>query len=129
MFRESLSEKLKKIFQIKAVSFDQPSEAKEQQVIFVSVESAISQVTKGRAVVRVSGGFSVFVNSDKLPFGYFNKRIEQASFEDTADLFFYNIDQNQKYFGNLVERRVSFIYFYDSQYDPAAGEISSINFT
>jgi hypothetical protein len=128
MFKKEMKAKLQRIFGIEKVTFEAPSEAKEQEAIFVEVENSKASVTKGRATAKVTGRLAIFSNSDKLPFGLINKRINSASPEDTAEFFFYNIDQNEKYYGNLVERQVSFVYLYSGQYDPSAGEISSVTF-
>jgi hypothetical protein len=127
MFRKSMKAKLQRIFDMPKVSFESPSEAKEQETIFVEIEKSKASVTNGRAIAKVTGKLAIFANSDKLPFGFINKRINSADNSDTAEFFFYNIDQNEKYYGNLVERQVSFVYFYNDQYDPDAGEIDSVN--
>ena len=130
MFEKSLKEKLGRIFGFDKVSYDFPDDdSKEQEGMFIKVDKAISSVTHGWAKVRAIGSFTVFANSQKMPFGFFNKRIHQANTEDTIDLFFYNIDQNEKYFGNLVGRTCSFVYFYKTQYDPNAGHITSLSLT
>lgn len=118
-----------RIFGIPKVSFDFPSESKEQDTIFINISQVISRVTAGVEACRAMGSLSVFANSDKLPFGFFNKKINSADLADTIDLFFYNIDQNAGYYGNLVERKCDFTYFYRDQYDPDHGEITSIVFS
>lgn len=130
MFEKELKAKLKKIFGFEKVTYSEPSdEEKEQEYVFVKIEKSTTSVNNGEAKGRAVGSFSVFCNSEKMPFGFFNKRIHQADPADTIDLFFYNIDQNVKYFGNLVERTVSFVYFYKMQYDPNAGEINELTLT
>lgn len=126
MFEKALAEKLQKIFPLSKVRFDEPSEAKEQEGIFVTVESSVSKITEKKARAKATGYLSIFANSEKLPFGFFNKRIS-AMGSDAKEIFFYNIDQNAKYFGNLVERRCYFVYFFETQFDPDTGLISSIN--
>ncbi len=128
MFKKTLSDKLIKVFGLPKVSYDSPGEAKEQEVIFVTVNKAHSIVNYGKVKMRVEGFTSVFAQSDKLPFGFFLKKI-QAMPEDCLDIFFYNVDKNEKYYGNLVERQCSFIYMYEGDYDPDAGEMTSVNLT
>lgn len=128
MFRKSLSESLGRIFGIDKVSFDLPAEdAQEQEGLFVKVDKVVSRIDKGVAVARVSGSFAVFAQQAKMPFGYFSKRIAAASQEDTTSFFFYNLEQNERYYVNLVERSCSFIYFWRGQYDPDAGQITEVN--
>lgn len=129
MFRAEIKTKLANIFGLPKVTFDAPSEAKEQEGVFVTIENAESRVTYGRAIAKVTGSISIFAVQDKLPFGFLNKKINSANVTDTANFFFYNIDQNEKYFGNLVERKAAFVYFYNAQYDPDAGVMDEVNLT
>jgi hypothetical protein len=66
-----------------------------------------------------------------MPFGYFNKRIQQADHSLTKNLFFFDIDLNPlnspARLVNILERRVRFVYLYKAQYDPAHGELTSLN--
>lgn len=126
MFEAELKEKLQRIFGVRKATYEQPSEAKEQEVIFISIETATSKVTQGLGVAMAQGSFSIFASSEKMPFGYINKRINLAANSDTKDFVFYNIDENQKYFGNLVERKSSFTFFYRGDYDPNQGDLTSI---
>lgn len=130
MFEKSLAEKLGRIFGLNRVSYEAPKdETREQECIFIKVDKAMSSIREGVQKARAQGSIVMYVNSEKMPFGFINKKIQQARSEDTKDLFFYNIDQNQKYYGNLVERSSDFVYFHSAQYDPNQGEINSIEFT
>jgi hypothetical protein len=128
MFEKELKDRLGRIFQLKRVTFDLPSEDREQEVLFIKVDRSASSIRFEEAIFRVYGSFSVFANSEKMPFGYINKKIRAAHPQDITDFFFYDIDENEKYFGNLVERRCSFIFLYKTEYDPESGEISQVNF-
>jgi hypothetical protein len=129
MFKTQIHDKLLNIFNVKKVTFELPSEAKEQECIFIHVDSAVSKVTNGRAIAKVQGTLSIFANGEKLPFGFFHKKINSANIDDSANFFFYNMDVNVTYFGNLIERKASFVYFYNEQYDPNNGEINELNFS
>jgi hypothetical protein len=128
MFKTELKTKLSNIFGLKRVTFDFPGEAKEQDILFINIDSVISSAGSGKAKAKVKGELSIFADTEKLPFGFFNKKINLALNADTIDLFFYEFDQNGEYFGNLVERKVKFVYFYNKQYDPDQGLITSITF-
>lgn len=128
MFEKKLKNKFEKIFGMRA-TYDLPSEGKEQERIFISIESSRNKVTHGSESAKVQGVISIFGNSDKLNFGYITKCINNADFKDTSDLFFYNIENNSRYYGNLVERRAGFIYLYKGDYDPNQGEIREIDYT
>lgn len=128
MFEASLSDKLKRIFDLDKVTYASPSESQEQECIFIEIESAKNQIKDKRQVSRVLGKIRVFASSDKLPYGYFSKKIQAANTSDTRELFFYEIEENHGTFQNICERSLSFVYFYDSQYDPEQGTITSIEF-
>lgn len=127
MFEKTLTEKLQRIFDLKKVTFDHPSESQEQEGIFVAVESAKCKVIDARQIARVTGTLHIFASADKLPFGYFSKKIAAADPADTKDLFFYNFEEHAGTFLNIAERKLGFVYLYDSQFDPAIGDLSSIN--
>lgn len=128
MFEKSLKDKLKAIFDFDKVTFDLASVSKEQEGIFINVEKALSVIKEKRQYCRVNGKLSVFANADKLPYGYFAKKIQEADLDLTHDLFFFDLEENAGQFQNIVERSLSFIYFYNSQYDPAVGIINEVNF-
>lgn len=125
MFEDVLAEIFKKTFDFSKVRYDQPGESQEQGTLFVEVESSRNRVRDGQMFCRVQGKASAFSPSDKLPFGYFTQRIEQHQ-EDTKDIYFFDIEENTRVFGNIVQRGFSFVYFFRSQYDPALGTLNSI---
>ncbi|AEG42317.1 hypothetical protein BdPhPhi1402_gp20 [Bdellovibrio phage phi1402] len=133
MFEKSLQDKFKKLFGFKKVTYDQPSqETKEQEVLFVQVESAPVRFKDGSAHIKVTGRALVYAQAGKLPFGFFSKAIEQANFTDstlTKDLHFEDLEANAKYFQNLVMRTFNFTYFFSAQYDPDHGQITSVTFS
>ena len=129
MFEKQLESKFLKIFNCKKVSFDQPGESREQEVLFVEIEVAKNIVKDGQVVSKISGSASMFGNNDKLTFGYFSKRIAKSDPADTKALFFYDIESNTKRYQNIVQRGFSFIYFFNSQFDPETGSIDSVTFT
>jgi len=127
VFRNTLKELLKDIFEIPKVSYDLPGESKEQGCIFVSIDSAQNSVKKGKECSIVRGSISIYSNGDKLPFGFFSKKINQAQPALTQGLFFYNMDENNKIFQNIVERKCNFIFLYSNEYDPEGGSLTSLD--
>ncbi len=127
MFKAELSSRLKTIFGLPKVTFDRPGESMEQEVIWVEVDSCRSWVRPPKQVARVTGKIRVFGNSDKLPYGYFSKRINAADPALTKDIFFYDFEENAETFRNICERSMSFHYLYEGEYDPAIGEINEVN--
>ena len=125
MFEKALQEKLEAIFEIEKVTFDMPGETREQDCLFVQIENTKSLVRDGSVHARVTGKGFLFAPAGRLPFGYFAKCI--ASHPDLSkQIFFFDIEENTRLYENIVQRSFSFVYFFDSQYDPAVGTITSI---
>lgn len=127
MFESSLRESFKSIFEVKKVSFDQPSDSREQECIFIDIESSKNSIKDGRTVSMVTGNAFMFGNADKLPFGFFSKKIKEASQSLTSPFFFFDLELNTKQYKNIIQRSFGFVYFFDSQYDPETGSITSID--
>lgn len=124
--QSSLEALFKKIFDFKDVSFSAPGEAREQEKLFVEVELCRTRILDKREISRVQGKASVFVNGDKVPFGYFAKCIANHP-DETKDLFFSDIEENQRLYENIVQRGFSFVYLFDSQYDPDLGTLNQVD--
>ena len=129
MFEKELESKFRQIFSVKKVTFNAPGESMEQNCLFIEVENPRCTIKNGSARARVSGSAFLFGENDKLPFGFFAKAIKEADTSLTKDLFFYEIEANNSTYLNLVKRSFSFIYFFNSQYDPPAGTITSVETT
>jgi len=127
MFEKQLSSQLKRIFDFDKVSFDRPGESQEQEAVFIEVETAACKIKDKRQIARVTGKVHVFASLDKLPYGYFTKKIAEADVADVQGLFFYNFEENKGTYRNITERSMSFLYLFDSQYDPAIGIINQVN--
>lgn len=126
MFESRLKDTLQRIFDLKKATYALPSESQEQECLFIEVDRSNSTIKDGRALARVEGKVRVFANADKMPFGYFSKCIQAADHADVKDFFFFDIEENALTYQNIVERSLSFVYFFNSQYDPALGTITSI---
>lgn len=127
MFEKALSEKLKKIFSMKKVSFDLPGEAVEQDTLFIEITNSRCRIKDARQIARATGKISLFAQHEKVPFGLFTKAIAAADAGDVNGFFFYELDENASRYRNLVERSASFVFFYSGQYDPEQGEIEELN--
>lgn len=135
MFRAELAEKLTQIFGFKKTTFDAPSVSSttgtfEQETLFVEINEARSRVTEGKAFAKILGSIVCFSQMEKLPFGFFNKKIQQAPYALTKPFFFFDIDLNPANsparIQNITERRARFVYLYSGQYDPDHGELTSL---
>ena len=129
MFENELSEKFKRIFQLNKVSYAEPGESREQECLFVDVSLAKTNFKDRRVFGKVEGQAVFYAQSDKVKFGFFAKQIANADPNDTKDLFFSDFEENSKTYLNLVQRSFSFVYFFNSQYDPDIGTITGIEFT
>lgn len=130
MFRRSLKDKLEKVFGFDKTTFDVPSDAFEQDTLFVEITNCRSSVSQGRATAQAWGTLIVYTQNNKLPFGFFNKRIQLADPELTKHFFFYEIDQevlnSPARMMNITERRCGFMFLFEDQYDPNQGELTSL---
>lgn len=121
-----LKEDLAIVFKPQKVTFGQPSDIKEQQVLFINIEETKTTFKKKKKRYRIEGKATMFAQSDKMPADYFGTCIMESPKAINARFFFSEIDANTKYYQNLVQRDVSFIYFYETQYDPETGLITSV---
>ncbi len=127
MFEKELAEKFKAIFSVEEVDFDTPSESKEQNKLWIEIENPKFSFKDGKAVAMVTGNGIMFGRNDALTFGFFSKAIAKADNSLTKDLFFFDFETNTQRFRDLVQRGFSFTYFFNSQYDPATGTITSVD--
>lgn len=127
MFEAELSEKFKSIFQVKEVTYDTPGESQEQNILFVQIENPKFTFSDGKAKALVTGNAILFGRNDALTFGFFAQKISRAQSDLTKDLFFFDFDTNTQRFRDIVQRSFSFTYFFNSQYDPATGTITSVD--
>lgn len=129
MFEQELADKLKTIFGAKKVTYAAAGKSQEQECLFIEVEVANTDVRDGRVTGRVQGKAFMNAVAEKMPFGFFQKAIRLADPEIKKDLYFYEIENNTLLYDNIVQRGFSFSYFFNSQYDPATGSITSVDIT
>lgn len=120
---------LRRIFKIDKITFDDPGESGEQGCLFVNVDTSPARVHGSRFIGRVTGTISIFGQNSKVPLGFFSKAISDAEPADAKPFFFSDFESSSNRNRNLVQRSASFIYFFDSQYDPSLGTIEEINVT
>jgi hypothetical protein len=125
MVETTLKELFERIFDLK-VTLDLPGDMHEQDCLFVEVESSKNKIKDNRFIARVTGSASVFSRKDKLPIGYLSKAIANADPDDTKNLFFFDIENNQKVYRNIASRSFGFVYFFDCEYNPPSGTITSV---
>lgn len=125
----SLESKLKRIFDMKFISFDSPGETLEEDKLFISIETPMSKVVAKRHVARVEGECKIYCRASDAPVGYFNKKIGKASADDIKDFFFFEIEATQRIAHDIVEKSIRFVYFFSGQYDPEIGSLEADNIT
>lgn len=130
MFRKELKEKFEKIFGLAKTTFDAPSDAFEQDVLFIEVDECFTKATKGSAIAKITGTLTTFSKQNAMTYGFMNKRVAQAAAELTKDLFLFDVEQDiatsPARLQNISERRTKFLYLYSGQYDPNQGELTSL---
>lgn len=127
MFESELLDKIKTIFDFKKVTYARPGDSQEQEGVFIDIKSARCKIVEKRQIAAVTGTIYVFGNSEKLPYGYFAKKISAADASLTKDLFFFDFEENKGIIQNIAERSVSFHFLFDSQYDPNIGTLNQVN--
>lgn len=130
MFRRALQEKMQKIFGFEKVTYASPSDEFEQDTLFIEINQPRTRTSEGKVFAKVTGQIVVFSQDNKMPYGFFHKRIEKAGHELTKDVFFFDVDVNQENsparMQNISERRTSFVFFFTAQYDPNIGELTTL---
>lgn len=127
MYEKALSEKLKAIFEVKKTDYGLPGESQEQECLFINIEKSQVQPKDGMVKIKVTGTVLMYAFNQKLPFGYFNLQIAKAPNALTHDIFFYDFEENTRSFRDIVQRSLSFVYFFSSQHDPSIGNIESLD--
>lgn len=133
MFEATLKDKLKRIFDLPQATYmahidlkDIHNDVKEQNKLFIAIDSARNTIKDGLHVANVKGKVTVFCRQDQLPYGYFAKKIQEADIADTKDLFFFNIEHNTNSYLEIAERSFEFVYLFAGQYNPNIGTLESI---
>lgn len=126
MFEESLKYIIKEILDIDKVVYDKPGDSQEQECVFIIIDNSRNKITDKKQRAKVTGTIRVFAELEKLPYGYFSKKIAEAPNNLTRNLFFYDFEDNVGTFGNIVERSASFVYLFNSQFDPSLGNIERV---
>ncbi len=129
MFEKELAEKFKAIFKVKDVSYDAPGDAREQDKLWIEIENPKFNFTAKRAKAMITGRGTIFGPNESLTYGFIAAAIEKADPALTKDLFFSDFESNTNRFRDIVERGFSFTYFFNSQYDPAVGNMAGVNIT
>lgn len=134
MFRKDLLRRLEDIFGFEKTTFNDPGDTYEQDTLFVAIENVATRMSRangGRETARVTGRLVVFSQGDRLPYGFFMKALERADGDLKKPLFFsdeIDVTESPARLINLHERQISFVFLYDSQYDPNQGQLTSVEF-
>ncbi len=131
MFKKEMERRLKSIFGIEKVTFSAPSpDAPEQDTLFVEIDSSRPRpYGKDRISCKVTGKLVMYSQAERLTFGFFSRKLEQAVTEDSAPFIFMpevDVAGSQARYQNIHERVLPFIFLYDAQYDPDRGSLTEI---
>ncbi len=130
MFRKELISKLEDIFQFKKTTFDAPSESFEQDTLFVEISDVVCRISNGKSYAKVDGAVIVYTENDKLPYGFFNRKVELADKDLTREFFFFDVDKNAANsparMQNISERRAKFVYLYSATTDLNLGQLTEL---
>lgn len=113
------------------MTFNAPSEKFEQDTGFIEINECKTRASEGVVRAQVTGSITIFTQDDKMPYGFFIKKISQANPETKKPIYFFDIDQNivssPAREQNKSERRTGFLFLYSAQYDPNQGELTSLD--
>lgn len=126
MFEKELAEKMKAIFKVEEVSFDAPGDSREQKKLWIEIEEPKFKFSDKQVRAMVTGRGTIFGPNQSLTYGFLASAIEKADKALTKDLFFSAFETNANRFRDIVERGFTFVYFFDSQYDPEVGTMTSV---
>lgn len=126
MFEKELAEKMKAIFQVEDVSYDAPGASREQTKLWLEIEQPKFGFTDKKVEAMVTGRGTIYGKNEFLTYGFLASAIEKADAALTKDLFFSDFETNTNRFRDIAERGFSFVYFFNSQHDPATGSITSV---
>lgn len=126
MLENKLKKDLETIFGVKATYDAASPEAREQDKLFVELETPFSNFVDGKVNMRVSGTAKIFAENNKIPINFFAAAVARADHDFVKNFFFSEMDENTTLFRNLVQRSFSFVYFFSGQHDPDLGSIESI---
>lgn len=126
MFEKELEEKMKAIFKVEEVSFDAPGDSREQKKLWLEIEEPKFRFSSKNVRARVTGRGMIYGRNAALTYGFIAEAIEKADKALTKDLFFSEFETNTNRFRDIVERSFSFTYFFNSQFDPDVGTITSV---
>lgn len=127
MMEERIKSKLSSIFGMRA-KLEAVGEHQEQDVMFISLSRNRSTFKGSNISYRIEGDVTIYTQINKIPIGFFNKKIDLANADDKSSFFFFNIDENNQYsIQNLCEKKLSFIYIDQEQFDPSKGQITELN--
>ena len=123
-----LTELLQRIFALSKVTLDAASDQREQEVGFITLETNTSNVSGGKVYGRMRGSMVVVAQREKLSVNYMSERLKLAAKDKLLrNIFFYDVGSPTNIENNIVETSISFVYFYDYDFDPTPGLIQNLD--
>lgn len=125
MFREQLKKDCLAIFDLAKVVFDDISEDKEQDVLYINVIDVKENFSAGHAFFRVTGTLGTIGLTDKNKYGYLFDRVKQFAKKDKnniLDRFLFWPRERNINFATMnsfyTKTEVKFVYSLKLDYDP-----------
>lgn len=128
MFTKDLETKLKNIFGSQKVVFDSFQLGKEQETLFVEIDSAKDYTTDGNMGMLVVGRLGISGPAGKFKYGWAHKKIEIANRSDTDSFIFGRNELPIKFVHNsneFIKYEVDFVYRFHASFNPRADKIES----
>jgi hypothetical protein len=123
-----LEEKLKQIFGINKVIFDQFELGKEQGALFCDINKVRCQISEGKKSLLVTGTLCVCAPKEKMPLGYFAEKRALAKDENELSL---GLDELPVQFKNnndfYIKNDVEFTYKTIRDFNPPYGVINELD--
>ena len=129
MFREKLADKLKIIFGVDKVLFDDFTLGKEQGVLFVDIDNVKDYRTENRKSLIIDGRISFCEKADKNKFSLLHDKIEMAENNLTSGIWFARNERSIKYNHNnndFVKYDIDFIYSFNDEFVKTRDKIENI---
>lgn len=128
MFRSDLEKKLKTVFGVEKVIYDQFSLGKEIDALFCDIDEARVYTPQGGRSFIVTGRLTLCGYAGKNQYGWIHNRIELAKKADIAELWLGRNETPVKFShnnGDYVKYDVDFIYRWAGQYNAEQEKIET----
>lgn len=121
MYKKALAADLTSIFGIKKIKFASLETAAEQKVLYVDVNNVKPTIRDGKESARVYATLGIAGTLEDNPSGFLLKQIMKANANLVKRFAFDRTESrvdNAAFDWELMTNSISFIYFYEEEYNP-----------